>query len=99
MRAVSSIWVPDREDTNREMGRTLKLHKRWADRYTLLWRLFVLALLAGLEFILSYMGIEPAERTALVASLATMVVIAAIRQAAGLAIARVHMILRAIDFE
>ena len=39
-----------------EMVPILKLHKRWADRYTLLWQLFVLALLAGLEFILSYMA-------------------------------------------
>jgi len=82
-----------------EMVPILKLHKRWADRYTLLWQLFVLALLAGLEFILSYMGIELAERTALVMLLATMVVVAAIWQAAGLAIARVHMILRDIDLE
>lgn len=81
------------------MVRSLKLHKRWADRYTLLWRLVVLALLAGLEFILSYMGIELAERTALVTLLATMAIVAAIWQAAGLAIARVHMILRDIDLE
>lgn len=75
-----------------EMVRILKLHKRWADRYTLLWHLLVLALLAGLEFILSCMGIELAER-ALVTLLATVAVIAAIWQAAGLAIARMHMIL------
>jgi hypothetical protein len=82
-----------------EMVRILTLHKRWADRYTLLWQLFVLALLAGLEFTLSYMGIELAERTAVLLLLATMVVIAAIWQATGLAIARVHMILRNIDLE
>lgn len=80
-----------------EMVRILKLHKRWADRYTLLWQLFVLALLAGLEFILSYVGIELPERTALVTLLATMVIVAAIWQAADLAIARVHMIFRDID--
>lgn len=82
-----------------QMMRILKLHKRWADRYTLLWQLFVLTLLTGLEFILSYMGIELAERAALVTFLTTMVVVAAIWQAAGLAVARVHMILRDIDLE
>ena len=77
----------------------MKLHKGWADRYTLLWQLFVLALLAGLEFILSYVGIELPERTALVTLLATMVIVAAIWEAAGVAIARVHMILSDIDLE
>lgn len=82
-----------------EMAQILKLHKGWADRYTLLWQLFVLALLAGLEFILSYVGIELPERTALVTLLATMVIVAAIWEAAGVAIARVHMILSDIDLE
>jgi hypothetical protein len=55
--------------------RIIKLHKRWADRYTLMWLGFALLLLA------------------------LLVLLAAIRQAVGLGIAGVHMIVKGIDPE
>ena len=82
-----------------EMVSILKLHKRWADRYTLLWQGFTLALLTGFQLILDYIGVAASERTPVVVLLACMVIVAAIWQAAGLTMARLHMLLRNIDLD
>jgi hypothetical protein len=42
--------------------RILKLHKRWADRYTLIWLVFAVVLLSGFQFVLDQAGIEAADR-------------------------------------
>ena len=82
-----------------EQVRIIKLHKRWADRYTLAWLGFAVLLLAGIQFVLDHAGIGVAERTAVMVLLALVVLLAAIWQAIGLGIARVHMIVRGINLE
>jgi cation transport ATPase len=82
-----------------EKLRILKLHKRWADRYTLIWLVFAVVLLTGFQFVLDQAGIEAVDRTAVMLLLALIVIVVAIWQAAGLAVARVHMIIRGIDLE
>jgi hypothetical protein len=77
----------------------IKLHKRWADRYTLLWLGFGLLLVTGFQFVLDRAGVEAADRTGVVLLLALLVLLAAIWQAVGLGIARVHMIVRGFDLE
>ena len=82
-----------------EQVRIFKLHKRWADRYTLLWLGFAVLLLTGFQFVLGNAGIEAAERTSAMLLLALVVLLTAIWQAIGLGIAGVHMIVRGIDLE
>jgi hypothetical protein len=82
-----------------EQVRILKLHKRWADRYTLGWLGFTVLLLTGFQFVLDRAGVEAAERTMIVLLLAVIVLVAAIWQAIGLGIARVHMIVSGINLE
>jgi hypothetical protein len=82
-----------------ERMRILKLHKHWADRYLLIWLVFALALLTGFKIFLDHTDVEPADRTALLALLGLIILLSAIWQAAGLAVARVHMIIAGIDFE
>jgi hypothetical protein len=79
--------------------RILRLHKTWADRYTLLWQLFVLVLFGGIYWLLEQFGIEAAERAGALVLLAVMVLAAAIWQAVGLGVARIHMLLDGIDLE
>ncbi|WGS02202.1 hypothetical protein MTX26_15855 [Bradyrhizobium sp. ISRA443] len=79
--------------------RIIKLHKRWADRHMVLRQAFTLALLAGFQFFLDNIGVQTLDRAGIEVLLATMVVMAAIWQAAGLAIARLHMILKDIELE
>jgi hypothetical protein len=84
---------------NPDRIRIIKLHKRWADGYTLLWQLFVLLLFGGIYVALEQFGVGAAERAAALILLAVMVLVAAIWQSTGLGIARVHMLLDGIDLE
>ena len=79
--------------------RILRLHKKWADGYSMLWQLFILVLFAGVYFVLEQFGIDAAERAAALVLLAVMVLVAAVWQAVGLGVARVHMLLNGIDLE
>jgi hypothetical protein len=65
----------------------------------LFWQIFVVLLFGGIYFVLEQFGAGAAERTAALILLAVMVVVAAFWQSTGLAIARVHMLLRGIDLE
>ena len=84
---------------NPDRIRIIKLHKRWADGYTLLWQIFILLLFGGIYLVLEQAGVGAQERTTTFVLLATMVLVAAIWQATGLGIARVHMVLSGIDLE
>lgn len=84
---------------NQQRIRIIKLHKRWADGYTLLWQIFVLVLFGGIYVGLEQFGVGAAERAAALVLLAVMVLVAAIWQSTGLGIARVHMLLDGIDLE
>jgi len=84
---------------NPERIRIIKLHKRWADGYTLLWLVFVVLLFGGIYFVLEQFRAGAADRTAALVLLTVIVLIAAVWQSTGLAVARVHMLLRGIDLE
>jgi len=77
----------------------LRLHKTWADRYTMLWQLFILLLFGGIYFLLDQSGIDAIERAGAFVLLAAMVLAAAIWQAVGLGVARIHMLLNGVDLE
>jgi hypothetical protein len=84
---------------NPDRIRIIRLHKHWADGYTLLWQVFVLLLFGGIYIGLEQFGVGAAERAAALVLLAVMVLVAAIWQSTGLGIARVHMLLSGIDLE
>lgn len=84
---------------NPDRIRIIKMHKRWADGYTLLWQMFVLLLFGGIYIGLEQIGVGAAERAAALILLSVMVLVAAIWQSTGLGIARVHMLLDGIDLE
>ena len=77
--------------------RIIRLHKKWADGYTLLSQLLILLLFAGVYLLAEQSGVGPAERTGALVFFATMVLATAIWQAVGLGVARVHMLLDGID--
>jgi hypothetical protein len=79
--------------------RIIRLHKKWADGYTLLSQLLILLLFTGVFLLSEQLGLGPAERAGAFILLAAMVLAAAIWQAVGLGIARVHMLLDGIDLE
>ena len=68
----------------------IKLHKAWADRYMLLWFLFVVMLFAGISFLFE------GTPTSAYILLAAIVIVGAIWQAAGLTVSRVHMLLEGV---
>jgi hypothetical protein len=79
--------------------RILRLHKRWADGWTLIWLVFVLTLFGGIYFFLDQAGVSPADRVAPLVLLAVVVLVAAIWQAAGMAVARIHMMLEKVELD
>ena len=87
------------EDMNPDRIRIIKLHKRWADGWTLLWQIFALLLFGGIYIGLEQFGVGAAERPAAFILLGVMVLVAAIWQSTGLGVARVHMLLNGIDLE
>ncbi len=77
----------------------IKLHKTWADRYTIAWQMIAIGVIAGIYFLMQQMNVAPGERTTAVILLAAIVTVSAVWQAAGLAIARIHMVVRGIALE
>ena len=84
---------------NPDRIRIIRLHKRWADGYTLLWQVFTLLLFGGIYIALEQVGVGAAERAAAFILLGMMVLVAAIWQSTGLGVARVHMLINGIDLE
>ena len=84
---------------NPDTIRIIKLHKRWADRWTLLWQLFAFLLFGGIYIGLEQFSVGAAERSAAFILLSVIVLVAAIWQSTGLGVARVHMLLNGIDLE
>jgi hypothetical protein len=77
----------------------IRLHKTWADRYMVFWQVLTLLVFFGAYLVLSESNAEPAASTGALVLLATIVLIAAIWQAVGLAVARVHLILKGVNLE
>jgi hypothetical protein len=74
----------------------IKLHKTWADRFMILWFVFVVTLFAGISLLLSDSSMEAGTRTNGYILLAAIVTIGAVWQAAGMTIARIHMLMEGI---
>jgi hypothetical protein len=77
----------------------IRLHKKWADGLTLLWLLIVLPLFAAIYFLFEQVGAPADERNGAFVLLGVVIVVAAIWQAVGLGVARVHMIFEEINLE
>jgi hypothetical protein len=86
-------------DLESQRTRILQLHKRWADGWTVVWLGFVLMLFSGIYVLMDQAEIAPPDRVAPLVLLAVVVLVAAIWQAAGLGIARIHMLIERIDLE
>lgn len=80
-------------------GRILKIHKKWADGFTVIWQILIIALFGGVYFGLSHLQTDRQDRNSALILLAVVIIVAAIWQAAGMAVARVHMLLEGIDLE
>jgi DMSO reductase anchor subunit len=80
-----------------ERLRMIRLHKAWADRYTLLWFIIVVIVFGFIYAFLREIRAEASDRTDILILLAVMVLTAAIWQAIGLGVARIHMLMAGID--
>jgi hypothetical protein len=76
---------------NPDRIRIIKLHKRWADGWMLLWQIFALLLFGGIYIGLEQFDVGAAERSAAFILLGVMVLVAAIWQSTGLGVARVQL--------
>ena len=86
-------------NTESEKIRVIRLHKKWADSYTLLSQIVIMALFVAVYFLSEQTETGAAERTGAFVLLATIVLAAVIWQALGLAIARLHMLRDGVDLE
>jgi hypothetical protein len=82
-----------------EHFRMIRLHKTWADRYTILWQIIILPLFGGVYAFLAEVPAAAADRTDILILLAVMVLSTVVWQAVGLGVARVHMLIAGIDLE
>lgn len=84
---------------NDQQFEIIKLHKAWADRYTIVWQIIAVGVIAGIYILTQQIEVAPQERTNALILLAAIVIVSAVWQAAGLAVARIHMIVRGIALE
>lgn len=82
-----------------EKIRIIRLHKKWADFYTLITQVLIILLFAGVYFLAEQTGVGPAGRSGAFVLLGTMILGTVIWQAVGFGLARVHMIIDGIDLE
>ena len=75
----------------------LRIHKRWADRYFLAWLVIIVALFAGVHFLLDFLVVPVEARTGSYVLLANIMVAGIIWQAASAVVARTHMLIRNIE--
>jgi hypothetical protein len=79
--------------------RMVRLHKTWADRYTILWQVIIVILFGGIYAFLGEVHAAASDRTDALILLAVVVLSTVIWQAVGLGVARVHMLISGIDLE
>src|SRR6266481_2432598 len=82
-----------------EHFRMVRLHKAWADRYTILWQLIIVILFGGIYAVLGEVHAAASDRTDALILLAVVVLSTVIWHAVGLGVARVHMLICGIDLE
>jgi hypothetical protein len=74
----------------------IKLHKSWADRLMILWFVFVVTLFAGISLLLDESKMDAGVKTNGYILLGVIVIIGTVWQAAGMTIARLHMLMEGI---
>ena len=82
-----------------EHFRMLRLHKSWADRYTILWLIFIVIQFGGIYLVLGEVQTNPPVRTDSLILLAVITLTVVVWQAVGLGVARVHMLIAGLDLE
>ena len=82
-----------------EHFRMIRLHKAWADRYTILWQFIIVILFGGIYAVLGEAHASASDRTDALILLAVMVLSGVVWQAVGLGVARVHMLIAGIDLD
>jgi hypothetical protein len=80
-------------------ARIIRIHKKWADGLTIIWQVLVIAVFGGIFVLLEDSKVDASERNSALILLATVTVVTTIWQAAGLTIARIHMLMEGIDLE
>ena len=71
----------------------LKSHKRWADIYSLISIVLVVGLVSVTVLFADAASIDMAARVGMFVTMVAVVIVVCIRQAAGLAVTRIHRIL------
>jgi hypothetical protein len=85
--------------TETPSGRIIRIHKKWADGLTIIWQILVIAVFGGIFLLFEHLQVDVQDRNSALILLAAVTIVSAIWQAAGLAVARVHMLLQGIDLE
>jgi predicted metal-binding membrane protein len=80
-------------------ARIIRLHKKWADGFTVVWHLLTLVVFGAVYVFLDRSGVSPVDRNSALILLGVMLLMTALWQATGLAIARIHMLLDGVDLE
>ena len=72
----------------------IRKHKRWANGYSVIWTVLALAVLAGNYGLLTMLDASDTERVCMMLVAATLVLVNAVWQAAGMALAAMERALR-----
>jgi uncharacterized membrane protein YhaH (DUF805 family) len=71
----------------------LRIHKRWADLYSLVSVILVVLLLSGASLLADMTEADAATRTGMMIVMASVIIVVCIWQAAGMITARLHHLL------
>lgn len=71
----------------------LKIHKRWADFYSMVSIILVVLLLSGASLLADMTAADAATRTGMMVVMASVIIVVCIWQAAAMVTARVHQLL------
>jgi hypothetical protein len=72
----------------------IRKHKRWANGYSVIWTVLAFAVLAGNYGLLTMLDASDTERVCMMLVAATLVLVNAVWQAAGMALAAMERTLR-----
>lgn len=71
----------------------LKIHKTWADRYSIVSIALVVGLMAAAAALAEMAGADAATRTGMMIVMAAVVIVVCVWQAAGMVAARIHALI------
>jgi Kef-type K+ transport system membrane component KefB len=77
----------------------LRLHRSWADRHMVFWCGVAILMFAGCYVIARIAGIDAADRATAYVLIGTLLTLGVVWHAAGLLIARIHVLLEGIALE